>query len=262
MAATTRPDFPTPILHAHAHNDYRHKRPLFDALDHGFTSVEADIHIIKNQILVAHDRHEAETEVDSPARTLQTLYLDPLLKRAQANNGRIYPDVPSIYLLIDMKASPADVAYKFLTQTLKQYEPMLTTWDSVGRHTRAVTVIISGNHTHSIVAAAGDPIRYAASDGTLPDLNHPELSPELVPWISSDWKKTFTWNGKGSIPDDQRTLLRQIVEKTHQQHRLLRFWDAPDNENTWKELRADGVDLINTDNLAGVQAFLLSSPNP
>ena len=32
-----------PLPNAHAHNDYEHKRPLFDALDHGFCSVEADV---------------------------------------------------------------------------------------------------------------------------------------------------------------------------------------------------------------------------
>src|SRR5436190_12307328 len=33
---------PKPLPQLHAHNDYEHKRPLFDALDHGFCSVEAD----------------------------------------------------------------------------------------------------------------------------------------------------------------------------------------------------------------------------
>jgi hypothetical protein len=31
---------------AHAHNDYEHERPLFDALDHNFKSVEADIWLV------------------------------------------------------------------------------------------------------------------------------------------------------------------------------------------------------------------------
>ncbi len=32
-----------PLTRAHAHNDYEHKRPLWDALDRGFGSVGADI---------------------------------------------------------------------------------------------------------------------------------------------------------------------------------------------------------------------------
>ncbi len=31
------------LSQAHAHDDYEHDRPLLDALEHGFTSVEADI---------------------------------------------------------------------------------------------------------------------------------------------------------------------------------------------------------------------------
>ena len=33
----------TPLTRGHAHNDYAHERPLLEALDNGFTSIEADI---------------------------------------------------------------------------------------------------------------------------------------------------------------------------------------------------------------------------
>ena len=67
------PAGPTPLLRAHAHNDYEHDRPLYDALDHGFTSVEADIHLVDGQLHVAHDSDEI-----TPNRTLRSLYLEPL----------------------------------------------------------------------------------------------------------------------------------------------------------------------------------------
>ena len=44
---------PVPLERAHAHNDYEHARPLLDALAHGFCSVEADVHLIERQLLVA-----------------------------------------------------------------------------------------------------------------------------------------------------------------------------------------------------------------
>ena len=43
-----------PLERAHAHNDYEHERPLLDALDHGFCSVEADIVLSEGELLVAH----------------------------------------------------------------------------------------------------------------------------------------------------------------------------------------------------------------
>ena len=45
-----------PLAGAHAHNDYEHPRPLLDALSHGFQSVEADIFLIDDQLLVAHPK--------------------------------------------------------------------------------------------------------------------------------------------------------------------------------------------------------------
>src|SRR5262249_28110050 len=71
---------PRPLRHAHAHNDYEHKRPLFDALECRFCSVEADVWLVDGKLLVAHDRNQVK-----PERTLQSLYLDPLRERARRN---------------------------------------------------------------------------------------------------------------------------------------------------------------------------------
>ncbi len=85
-----------PLRNAHAHNDYEHKRPLFDALDRGFCSVEADIFLSDNQLLVGHTKSDLKAE-----RTLQKLYLDPLRTRIKENGGRVYRDGPAVFLLID-----------------------------------------------------------------------------------------------------------------------------------------------------------------
>src|SRR6266849_514163 len=90
---------PVPLTRVHAHNDYEHKRPLFDALDQGFCSVEADIYLVDGKLLVAHDRDKVR-----PERTLQALYLDPLRERVKKNHGRVYSDGPEFTLLIDLKS--------------------------------------------------------------------------------------------------------------------------------------------------------------
>src|SRR3954468_10320493 len=87
-----------PLENAHAHNDYTHTRPLFDALDQGFCSVEADIFLVDGKLLVAHT-----LQATKPERTLQALYLDPLRERIKKNGGRVYPNGPQFTLLIDLK---------------------------------------------------------------------------------------------------------------------------------------------------------------
>src|SRR5437773_3011311 len=100
LAVAVRADDPpaakaAPLPQAHAHNDYEHARPLFDALDHGFCSVEADIWLTEGGLNVAHDKKDLK-----PSRTLQALYLDPLRERIEASGGRVYRDGPAFYLLI------------------------------------------------------------------------------------------------------------------------------------------------------------------
>src|SRR4051794_37229130 len=85
----------TPLKNAHAHNDYLHRRPLFDALDQGFNSVEADVFLVDGKLLVGHSILELK-----PGRTLESLYLDPLRDRVRANGGKVYRDSPVFWLLV------------------------------------------------------------------------------------------------------------------------------------------------------------------
>ncbi|MGH7968065.1 MAG: phosphatidylinositol-specific phospholipase C/glycerophosphodiester phosphodiesterase family protein, partial [Limisphaerales bacterium] len=235
---------PKPLLNVHAHNDYEHPHPLFDALAHGFCSVEADIWLVKGQLQVAHNRSQAR-----PERTLQSLYLDPLRQRARTNGGRVYPNGPEVDLLIDIK-SPLQETYPVLRKVLEQYSDILSTFDASGKHTNAVLAIISGDR--DLKMFAGEDIRYAAFDGELKELDSTE-SADLIPWISSNWSRSFKWRGTGPFPEPEREKLKHIVAQAHERGRRVRFWGSPDQPLFWREIRADGVDLINTDDLAGAQ---------
>ena len=238
---------PTPLIHAHAHNDYLHKRPLLEALERGFCSVEADIYLVEGKLLVAHDRQMAR-----PERTLQALYLDPLRERVKKNGGRVYPNGPEFTLLVDLK-SDWRATYPVLREVLKQYTDVLTTFRSGTKETNAIMAVLTGNR--SLKMFADETIRYAAYDGQLTDLDSNE-SPNLIPWISSSWSTTFKWRGAEEMPPDDKRRLDEIVAKAHQQGRRVRFWGAPDQPVFWREMLAHRVDLINTDDLSGLQQFL------
>ena len=238
---------PVPLPRAHAHNDYEHKRPLLDALDRGFCGVEADVYLVDGQLLVAHDRDKV-----SPTRTLQNLYLDPLRERVKRNGGRVYANGPVVTLLVDIK-SDAEATYTALRDVLKQYADMLCTFSSEAMETRAILVIISGNRPRRLMES--ESLRYAAYDGRLADLDAP-ASNHFVPLISDNWSQVLNWRGAGPIPDDEKRKLKEIVTKAHAQGRKVRFWATPDRQAVWQELLDAGVDLINTDDLTGLQEFL------
>ncbi|WP_147870053.1 phosphatidylinositol-specific phospholipase C/glycerophosphodiester phosphodiesterase family protein [Stieleria maiorica] len=239
----------TPVHHAHAHNDYLHDRPLLDALDNGFGSVEADIYLIDGALLVAHDRDKT-----SPARTLQGLYLDPLRARIKQNKGSVHGDGQTLTLLIDIK-SDGESTYHALDAVLSQYADILTHVDDQGVHPGPVTAIISGNRAVDVIQA--DPTRYAGIDGRLSDLNT-DMSADLMPLISDHWGRNFRWRGDGKMPPAERERLNGVVEKAHAAGRRVRFWATPDDPAVWALLAEANVDLINTDDLAGLAEFLRS----
>ena len=242
-----------PLAQAHAHNDYEHENPLFDALEHGFTSVEADIYLVDGELLVGHDPDDLVA-----GRTLQKLYLDPLLARAAAHHGRIYPDRRSpVQLLIDIKNTGA-ATYTQLDQVLRGYRQLLTRY-AHGRVTDgAVTAVISGDRPRELMA--GQTVRYAFYDGRLSDLGGAAPA-SFIPLISDNWTTIFTWAGSGAMPAAERARLRDIVSTAHRHGQRVRFWATPDTpgpqrDAVWRELVAAGVDHLNTDDLAGLESFL------
>ncbi|MBI1784195.1 hypothetical protein HYR69_03545 [Candidatus Sumerlaeota bacterium] len=242
---------PAPLTRAHAHNDYVHPRPLFDALEQGFCSVEADIYPVGGQLLVAHNPQDVK-----PERTLEALYLDPLMKLTQENGGSIYPKSAAgnpapFILLIDIK-SDGESTYALLKKVLAQYASMLTVFKADGIERKAVTVYISGDRPRE--ALINETPRLAAMDGRIPDLDSGATRWQ-IPLISESWIGLFKWFGSGPMPDQERAKLRDIITKAHDQGRIVRFWATPDKPAVWDELLAANVDLINADNLKALRQY-------
>lgn len=189
---------PRPLGQAHAHNDYLHTHPLHDALSHGFTSIEADIFLVDGELLVAHEASDLD-----PARTLASLYLDPLLARVRANHGAVYPGHRDpVQLLIDIKTDGA-AAYLELDRQLQRYRRMLTSYHDGRVRAGAVTPVISGDRAARVPMEA-QRTRLAFYDGRLDDLGTAATA-SFIPLISSNWTQSFSWLGAGPFPSPNGT---------------------------------------------------------
>ncbi|MER6955832.1 phosphatidylinositol-specific phospholipase C/glycerophosphodiester phosphodiesterase family protein [Streptomyces sp. NPDC000618] len=242
-----------PLWRAHAHNDYEHPRPLFDALDHRFGSVEADIFLVDGELLIAHSADQLD-----PTRTLESLYLAPLAARVKANHGSVYRGYRKpLQLLIDIKTEGSST-YLELDRRLRRYKGLFTTYAHGRVHTGAVTAVISGDRAARAPMAA-QTVRRAFYDGRLVDLGASEAS--FASLISDNWTLNFTWLGVGAFPEAERQKLRSIVAAAHARGQQVRFWATPDlagpaRDALWAELLAADVDYLNTDDLTGLEAFL------
>ncbi|WP_069772731.1 phosphatidylinositol-specific phospholipase C/glycerophosphodiester phosphodiesterase family protein [Streptomyces sp. LUP30] len=242
-----------PLWCAHAHNDYEHPRPLLDALDHRFGSVEADVFLVDGRLLVAHDPVDLD-----PSRTLESLYLAPLAARVRAGRGSVYRGHRKpLQLLIDIKTEGA-AAYRELDRELRRYAPLFTTYAHGRVHAGPVTAVVSGDRAARVPMEAQG-VRRAFYDGRLADLGDSEAS--FASLISDNWTLHFTWLGVGAFPEAERQRLRGIVRAAHARGQKVRFWATPDlagpaRDALWAALLAAGVDYLNTDDLAGLEAFL------
>ncbi|OHF03798.1 hypothetical protein CORC01_00660 [Colletotrichum orchidophilum] len=257
-------DFTRSVLprNCHSHNDYWRPYPLFSALAAGCASVEADIWLSDDglDLLVGHDRGSLSSE-----RTLQTMYLDPLLTILEHQNrqGSITPfeqargvfntrPDAALVLLIDVKTNPTDT-WPLL---VKQLEPLrkrqfLTRFEHIetspgvitkqGIWPGPITVVGTGlldratlfDHKRRSYADyetyhdtfIDAPLSTLAQDNTS---NLSQLWSANDSYYASASFKTTIGSVRTGFTKAQRKKLRAQVEVAKQSGLKSRYWDIPD----------------------------------
>jgi hypothetical protein len=249
-----RPDHlpfpPQPLLQAHAHNDYEHERPLFDALEQGFTYIEADVYLIDNELFVSH----MTPLFLSKEKTLRQCYLEPLREVIGCNGGRVFPqgDLP-LHLMIDIKTGAA-ATYERLKTYLEPYRQMLTSFENGVKTERAVTIFLSGNRPVEQILA--EKSTFMCLDGRIEDLGK-GIPSDLMPVVSERFSNIFGWEIFGQEHTENQWLtLQRLARLTHAEGKKLRLWASPEREEVWQKLLDAGCDLLNTDELERLRRFL------
>lgn len=232
------------VSNAHSHNDYEQKVPFWLAYNEGFGSIEADIFLRQDSLVVAHSEKELALH-----RTLEAWYLDPLLGCVRKNGGRPYPNGGGpLQVLIDLKTDSIHTLDR-LIKVLEKY-PELTGCPGI-------RFVITGNRPASSLWSSYP--SWIWFDGVLSD-EYDKAAMDRVAMLSDDFKSFSKWNGKGNIPAPELARLEAAVRKAHQLKKSVRFWDAPDIINAWYQFMHLQVDFINTDHIAALSEFLHHLP--
>ena len=219
--------FAQPFIHAH--NDYDQPEPLTNALRNKAFSIEADVYLTSRGLLVAHDRKDLPT-----AKSLDSLYLQPIIELFKKNKGAISED--SNYapvLVIDIK----DSAVAVLAELIKLLDPYRSVFDR-SVNAKAVQVVISGSR--GAVSKWVSYPSYIFFDGR-PKEVYDNATLQRVAFISDSYFNYII------IQDSTNSRIEQLTQKVHSMGKLLRVWGIPDNHDSWKNMRELGVDIINTD---------------
>jgi len=228
----------------HAHNDYQKPEPLTNALRHKVFSIEADVYLSDNRLLVAHDKEEL-----SAAKRLDILYLKPIIELFRQHKGTISEDSGyTPVLMIDIKEN-GEAAIAQLIKLVSMYRSVFDR--SV--NTKAVQLVISGDRGASSTWTSYP--SYIFFDGR-PREAYDSATLQRVALISDSY---LNYAGK---QDSSR--IEQLAKKIHSMGKLLRLWATPDNSESWKQLRQLDVDIINTDKVEECRNYFLNnkSRNP
>jgi len=225
---------------AHSHNDYEKPSPFREAYKNKFGSIEADIFLDNGELIVAHDKEQVKKRF-----TLDSLYLKPLQQSIQANKGFAYADPNHpLQLMIDLKTEGIPTL-KALVDKLAGY-PALTKCPTL-------KITVSGSRPPE-----NDFVKYPSwilFDGEL-QKEYSKEQLKRIPMISDNFSKYSSWKGVGDIPQNDRIAIQNMIDKVHAMGKKIRFWNAPDNLESWKLFKILGVDYINTDHISELAAFV------
>jgi len=223
-----------PVL-LHSHNDYERDAPFWMAYGEGFDSIEADVYCIDGTLFVGHDRKDI-----APERTLEAMYLQPILKVFELNGGRAWAGSgQTLQLLIDIKETTEptlDTLVKLLEAHRKVFDPSVNPY--------AVRVVITGN-----VPQPADFSKYPDYiffDGNL-DLEYSQRQLQRIALFSAPFYKYTLWRGRGKGSNAGWEKVMAAVEQAHSLGRPIRFWGAPENETVYHVFYSLGIDYMNSD---------------
>ncbi|TGZ78450.1 hypothetical protein EX30DRAFT_359802 [Ascodesmis nigricans] len=256
----TRDISPKPL---HSHNDYWRRVPLLTGLSTGAISTEADIWLSPDSsLLIGH--HPSSL---TPNRTLNTLYLTPLLEILDTMNpptpsppetpNGVFDSAPgqTLYLFLDLK-STSPLLFPLVLDALKplRENDYLSYYANGAYHRRPVTVIGTGAMPMDKVVEMHP--RYVFYDFPLDRLvREPELEVEkgVVGMASTSLRMVVgEVRGVEGMDKEQVETVRALVGEARKRGWGVRFWDTPGwpgsrRRGVWRQLVEAGVRLVSVD---------------
>lgn len=227
----------------HAHNDYVKPQPFTAAYLARADQIEVDVFLQNDSLMVAHSKKEIKT-----GRTLNSLYLQPIVAAFVANKGRVSTDRAYRFsLMIDVKEN-----WEAVYPVLKRDIEKVARYFNRAKNKRAVQVVISGVRPEHVTFHRYP--NWLFFDG-LPGVNYAPKDLKRVTMISDNYAKYSKWRGFGEMPAADKEQLKAVINQAHAIGRPVRFWGAPDQEASWRVLAGLGADIINTDNINASTLF-------
>ncbi len=230
-----------PLPDGHSHNDYTRRTPLFEALGHGFTSLEVDIFLASDGTLrVSHIPFALRQKP-----ILRDLYLEPLDRWIKQNGGYVFQNPEQVLtLMIDLKGD-GNLTYPVLRKELEAFAHMFTRYEKGTEVKGPVRVMLSGSKPWNLVEK--EDVQLVCFDGS----PHEDYSGRkvTVARVSAPYSRYFRKRPGGRVTHEEEHLMREMAYLAKMSGREIRFWAVGNHPARWQKLRECGVSVINVDRM-------------
>jgi hypothetical protein len=226
-----------------------------------------------------HPQVGHELSALTPSRTLDSLYLTPILDTLSRQNPNtpftttptkngIYDTSASqtLYLFIDLK-TPGPTTWPAVLSALAPLQNLgyLSTYDGNTFTSNPITVVGTGNTPLDLVQSAVPRFAFFDAPLTLLSTTFDNTTAFDSPIASTDFEASFgvvkgVGEGEGVLNDTQVDLLREQVGAAHDKGIKVRYWNLPawpvgTRNSVWRTLWEEGVDFLNADDVQTVAGF-------
>ncbi len=247
ISSSAYPQYST--LNAHSHNDYENTPPFWLAYNNHFGSIEADIWAINGELFVSHNLKDIIS-----SRTLDSLYIQPIVRVFRQNGSRAWKDYPGTFqLLIDLK-TPVEPTLSLLIQKLILFPDVFN--PDINKN--AVLIVITGNRP--------DPSEFTKYPGFIffdgnVALKYDKEQLKRIALYSENFRNFSSWSGEGEIFEKDKVRMDGIIDSVHSLKKKIRFWNAPDGTDSWNTFMKMEIDFINTDHIIKLAEYLNNPPS-
>jgi len=224
---------------AHSHNDYEQKRPLLNAVENNFQSIEIDILRVGKKLVVTHDDKDLERKP-----TIDKMYFDRLQK--MINNGEIKQKT---WLLVDLKLYDKQTL-ELLHELVTKYVGLFQTRQDVNG---PLQIVLSGDIPRKEIINDSS-YTFFFIDGRVSDLEE-NYDSNIMPLISANFTDFSFWKGIGKMKKADFSKIQSRIQAIHKQGKKIRFWKTRDKKKVWKTLIKLNVDVISVDNIESFSKF-------
>ncbi|KAK0117666.1 Altered inheritance of mitochondria protein 6 [Cadophora gregata] len=278
LLSTWSSDFTRDItpMSCHSHNDYKRTVPLCEALAAGCTSVEADIFLptktASRDLLVGH-----KSESLTQDRTLQSLYIDPLITtlenlnnsteedRGPNNWSGVYQSSPNttLTLLLDFKSNGAAL-WPYVDEQLSSLrsKKWLTHWSDTSEMTWAPIIVVATGNAPFDILSNNRTYRDIFYDAPLDDISNAIYNNTNSHYASVSMSRAIGRQWFWRFSSKQRDKIGEQVSAARSKGLVARYWDTPTWPVTFKDYVSEvliekGVGTLNVDRFSSSLYFPL-----